>query len=282
MEDVRTAQPREANGLLRRPCIEEFVAAGYTAEGYDSHFGEDWGPGWSNPNWSKAGAKHDDEIDAAARQLGLPDIFVVHSQVRKVATRTVRAQQPTRHRFKQYILGDPHKRLTRRRPVVITSRDLLRNVDTFLADEAAGKLSVHTKDGRRLDLAQLKAGMPILANAPPQQPLYNRRLDSLQHDTPAGNPLPVYVDGTFPGDPAATRALERITAEKKHEAIRQGASEPDDDQIIAEEAVAEAALDSAVDTTEVESPVESEPSPVVDPALDPATSRGGRNKKRGR
>lgn len=37
----------------RRPCIEEFVHAGYKKETYDTRFPEEegWGPGWSNPDW---------------------------------------------------------------------------------------------------------------------------------------------------------------------------------------------------------------------------------------
>jgi hypothetical protein len=248
MEDVTREPPRDANGLLKRPCIEEFMSAGCKAEQYDGYFGEEWGPGWSNPGWTAQGTKDDEELDDAIRQLGLPDVFVVHSQVRRVATRTVRAVQPTRHRFKQYLLGDPHKRLTRRRPVVITARDLLRNVDTFIADEAAGKLSVHTKDGRRLDLVRLKEGLPLLSASPPIPALYNPRLDSIQHDKPAGIPLPVYVDGTFPGDPAAQRALERITAEKKAEAIRHGATEPDPVEEPSEPNVAEASEAAAAES----------------------------------
>ena len=295
MEDVRREPPREANGLLKRPCIEEFVAAGYKAENYDAHFDdEEWGPGWSNPRWTKEGSRQDEEIDAIVRQLELPDTFKVQSQVRKVATRTVRSQHPTRHRFKQYILGDPHKRLTRRRPVVITARDLLRNLDTFIQDELVGKLSIHTHDGRRLDLNQLKAGMPILSNAPPVPALYNRRLDSLQHDKPAGIPLPVYVDGTFPGDPAAQRAMDRMAVEKQAEAVRQGAVEEpvttaetadDAPEIEASNSEVESA-EASPETAEVladegsqDDPVDavpspSDPEPTPPPVADPAAGRG--------
>lgn len=35
----------------KRPCIEEFVHAGYKPEAYDTYFGENYGPGWSDPNW---------------------------------------------------------------------------------------------------------------------------------------------------------------------------------------------------------------------------------------
>jgi len=279
MED-RREPPREANGLLKRPCIEEFVAAGYKAENYDAYFdAEEWGPGWSNPRWTKEGTKYDEEIDDVARKLELPDIFMVHSQVRKVSTRTVRTRQPTRHKFKQYLLGDPHKRLTRRRPVAITARDLLRNLDTFIQDESIGKLSVHTRDGRRLDLNQLKVGMPLLSNAPPVPALYNRRLDSLQHDKPAGIPLPVYVDGTFPGDPAAQRALDRMTTEKQAEAIRQGATE---EPVITEETTENApeieasiseveSVETSPETTEVSGNEEGQDDPVdvLPPPSDP-------------
>jgi hypothetical protein len=262
-------QPREADGRLKRPCLEEFMSAGYAPELYENYFGEAWGPAWSNPNWVRSGAppkpRGPDALDEVVQGLGLPDVLVVHSQVRKVATRTVRTQHPTRHRFKQYLLGDPHKRLTRRRPVVVTARDLVQNVDSFIEHEAVGRLSVHTKDGRRLDLVQLKAGIPVIAAAPPIPAQYNRRLDSLEYDIPAGNPLPIYVDGTFPGDPAAQRALERITAEKQAEAIRQGATEEtptpeesEESEVIEESPVVEEKIEAS--NSEVES-VEAAPEP---------------------
>jgi hypothetical protein len=224
------------------------------------------------------------------QELGLPEILVVHSQVRKVATRTVRTQHPTRHRFKQYLLGDPHKRLTRRRPVVVTARDLVQNVDSFIEHEAVGRLSVHTKDGRRLDLVQLKAGIPVIAAAPPVPAQYNRRLDSLAYDTPAGNPLPTYIDGTYPGDPAAQRALERITAEKQTEAIRQGATEETpavDEPELTEESpaveekieVSNSAVESTEAATEEPPPPPSAPSASSDPALSRSTTHGKKRRR---
>jgi hypothetical protein len=51
--------PDEKKGLFglslvasKRPCIEEFLHAGYAAEEYDVAFKEsDYGAGWSNPDW---------------------------------------------------------------------------------------------------------------------------------------------------------------------------------------------------------------------------------------
>ena len=47
-----TQEPVAATGPKPRPCIEEFVAAGYKATEYDSFFSDpEWGPSWSDPNW---------------------------------------------------------------------------------------------------------------------------------------------------------------------------------------------------------------------------------------
>ena len=227
MTDTHKGLPREADGRLKRPCIEEFVAAGYKKELYDEFFGENYGPGWSNPKWVAANTSYEDERDLSALVEGLPTELHVRSQVRRLGTRTVRATQPTRHRFKNYLFSDPSRRLLRGRPVKITSTELVSNLDDFLDKERIGMLSVHALDGRRIDLALLKAGIPKLEDAPVPAPVYNRQLDSIANDTPAGEALPNYVDGTFEGDPAAERALERLVVEKEAEAERQGVDVPE-------------------------------------------------------
>lgn len=296
---------READGKLKRPCIEEFVAAHYPAEDYDKHFSEEnYGPGWSDPSWAPEGTKYADEADlseyesaVAAAVKEMPTEFHVHSKVRHVSTRTTRVQQPTRHRFKQYLFADPSKRLVRRRPVRISSDQLVRNIDELIQKEEAGILSVHLMDGRRIDLKQLRVGIPAVAEGRPTPPLYNRRLDSAAYDTPAGIPLPQYLDGTFPGDPAAQRATERMVAEKQHEAARQGADEDDgeapDGILDNEEAMAETAEEFATaetlaPTTEAipdVSDLETAAPPVESITVDPAAARGvdaNRNKKGGK
>ena len=190
----------------------------------------------------------------------LPEEFFVHSKVRHVSTRTVRSRQPTRHRFKQYLFGNPSLRLVRKRPVRITAEQLVQNLDELLTKEGSGLLSVHLRDGRQLNLTQLKAGAADVMQAPPTPAMYNRRIDSIAHDVPAGNPMPQYIDGTFPGDPAAQRATERMTAEKQHEAARKGASAPPP----AEPAEPAASVETALEVAVVpETSAESEPEPVA-------------------
>jgi hypothetical protein len=206
------------------PCLEEFVAAGYKAENYEKHFeelrelGDSWGPTWSDPNWK------------AAPRLpeGIPAQLMVCSQVRKLASRTLRRQQPTRHRFKQYLFSDPSKRILRNRPVRITSDDLVKNFAELEAKEACGILAVHTLDGRRLDLASLRDGILSLSAKVPSETKPNPPLDSIANDTPTGISMAQFIDGTFDGDPAAERVLAELTAQKTAEGIRQGAIENPD------------------------------------------------------
>lgn len=203
------------------PCLEEFVAAGYLAENYEKHFeelralGEQWAPTWSNPAWK------------ATPRLpeGIPEQLMVCSQVRKLASRTLRRQQPTRHRFKQYLFSDPSKRILRNRPVRITAEDLVKNFDELQAKEACGILAVHTLDGRRLDLASLRDGILSLSAKVPSDTKPNPPLDSIANDTPTGIAMSQFIDGTFDGDPAAERVLSELTAQKTAEGIRQGAIE---------------------------------------------------------
>ena len=265
----------------RRPTLAEFVAAGYLAERYESHIAS------HEAQLAEAYASGEvtDESfgsDSPTSSAGLPDTFHVRSQVRQVATRTLRAKQPTRHRFKQYLFGNPSKRLTRKRPVRITSDELLGNLSELREKEAAGILSVHALDGRRVNLSSLSPrGIErpeFLAPSVPPAPLPHPPLDSLANDVPAGEAQAQYVDGTFSGDPAAQRAVERITQEKEREASRQGATEDEED----EEPTADQPVDAQVDTSApVDPEAVTELAPVVSDEIDPAAQRSEAAEKKG-
>lgn len=269
---------------MKPPSLEEYVAAGYQAENYEEHFeqlrerGEPWGPTWSDPNW-KAAPKLPD---------GIPDQLMVCSQVRKLASRILRRQQPTRHRFKQYLFSDPSKRILRNRPVRITAADLVKNFAELEAKEACGILAVHTLDGRRLDLASLREGILSLSAKVPSETKPNPPLDSIANDTPAGIPMAQFIDGTFDGDPAAERVLAEITAQKTAEGIRQGAikapdisDEEDPIATVATEPVEDLAEESVVVTEPAEEVVEElPPPPPPTPVSQPASSAKPGKKRR--
>lgn len=201
----------------KRPCLEEFVAARYPAESYDTFFtsaAEDmngnpcipWGPGWSNTGWVNQ------------EKLGeLPAVLHVRSQVRRQATRTQRATAPTRHRFKQYLFGDPSHRLIRNRNLSVQTSRALAGIDELIEKERLGLLTVHLPNGARVDLIALKAAELKVYGLPLPAPQPNPPLDSIANDDPAGNPMPQYIEGSFPGDPAAERALENMLKDKQNE-----------------------------------------------------------------
>ncbi len=277
------------DGVYRvRPCLEEFMAAGYPREDYDKRFGgpveagkEAWGPPWSNPNWRKPTPN------------GLPDTLHVVSQVRRVGTRTARATAPTKHRFKQYLFGDPSHRLVRNRRIVLNTGKVLDNIDELITKEQQGILSVHHADGRRVDLQALKDmraddvfGAPRLASPPPNFPL-----DSIANDTPAGIPYQTFIDGTFDGDVSADRALASMRADKASELgeetepfVDPASEEAHDEQQelssgaegVAEEA---AANTSTTEVTE-EKPAESEVSATADTQLADRPAKHGKKGKR--
>lgn len=202
----------------KRPCLEEFVAARYPAEAYDSWFTsatEDkdgnprvpWGPGWSNPSWSPEFKDRGD----------LPTTLVVRSQVRRQATRMQRARSATRHRFKQYIGGDPSLRLVRNRQITLPTERVLTLIDELITRQRDGMISVHMIDGRPVDLLELKAGVLSVGRVPLPAPQPNPPLDSIANDDPAGNPYPQYIEGSYPGDPEADKVLNRMLEDKKGE-----------------------------------------------------------------
>lgn len=260
------------------PCLEEYVARGYKKENYEAHFPpeEGWLPTWSNPKWVKP--RWEVELPE-----GIPDALVVHSQVRKQSSRLIRKQQPGRQRFKQFLFSDPSKRLLRARPVRITSTDLVTYFDELYAKERAGILAVHTVDGRRLDLSSLREGILSMKGRAPAVSIPTPPLDSIANDTPAGNEMPQYMDGTFVGDPAAERVLASMVEEKTAEGIRQGSiAEPVEDSETAPTTPPEAD-EEALDSAEVPSAPavpDIKPEPVaVSPAMDPAALRAAAKKK---
>jgi hypothetical protein len=149
---------------------------------------------------------------------GLPDILHIKSQVRSRNNRTLRARNPTRHRFKQYLFADPSKRLVRNRALRVPASDVRKNLDELITKEAAGILSVHAPNGQRVDLAALKAGRVSLAPVVPTAPLPNPPLDSAANDIPAGEVMPQHLGGTFAGDPIAQQVAKDLAQQKAEEA----------------------------------------------------------------
>lgn len=301
MEQTNDQAPTLSLALPRgykRPSIEEFVAAHYDAKDYEQFFqAHEARLAAAYASGEVTDESYGYSVTGTGQQTplveGLPDALHIQSQVRKVGTRTTRARQPTRHRFKQYLFGDPSKRLVRSRKVGITSQELVDNFDELLAKEAAGILSVHTTDGRRVNLEVLRQRLsgerpaeveqeeleqdgqdgpvvntaptastaPLIEEPPPPAPLPNPPLDSAANDTPAGVDMPLHVDGTFPGDPAAQRALERMADDKSRE-IERNAEDP-----------ASAPADPTAATVPATDPAASE-----DPAADRASKSASKKK----
>lgn len=211
-----------------RPSLAEFTGPGhgYPASQYDSYFesferrlADAYAAGEvTDENFVdiRDPAYVDDMTDADGD--GLPDTLHVKSQVRSRGNRTLRARQPTRHRFKQYLFSDPSKRLVRNRPLRVPASDVRKNLDELISKEAAGILSVHAPNGQRIDLVALKAGRVSMAPMLPPAPIPNPPLDSAARDVPAGENMPQYIGGTFAGDPIAQQVAKDLSQQKAEEA----------------------------------------------------------------
>ena len=149
----------------------------------------------------------------------LPEKFFVHNMVRRIETRRARAASPRRHRFKQYLFGDPSRRLVRSRPLAITRDELVKHIEELRRRRREGLIEVKTPDGRFLDLETLNIGR---AAPVPQQP--HPPLDSVENDRPAGVMASSMPGGMPYGDPAAARSAQKLGEEKLKEA--EGADEP--------------------------------------------------------
>jgi len=212
-----------------RPTLKRYLSQGYSEENYEKSMAE-YESALSVAYTSGALTDEAYEAEVAARAEddledemvdadgdGLPDLLHVRSQVRAVGNRTQRARNPTRHRFKQYLFADPSKRLVRKRPLRVSAELVRANLDELIEKERVGILSVHAPNGARIDLAALKAGRVVMSAVAPTPPMPNPPLDSAANDTPAGEAMPQYLDGTFVNDPAADDAVDAMKAEKEAE-----------------------------------------------------------------
>lgn len=82
-------------------------------------------------------------------------VYFVESAVRSVHTRTVRAQNPERHRFKQFILGGT-LRLVRNRPVQVTEDQFVKFYDELKGKVSSGAIVVRegSADGPFVDFSK--------------------------------------------------------------------------------------------------------------------------------
>lgn len=208
----------------------------------------------------------------------MPDevtLYKVHSQVRGRTNRTVRAKGPSRHRFKQHILGGS-RRLLRNRPVMITEALLVEFYEELKIKDMQGILSVHTMDGRRIDLSQMKA-----AKAPLPAPKPVGKLDSIADDKPAGLPLETRPGGIPQGDPAQARSAERLEDEKKEE-VETKPEPPDGEGTSRAEAQPETEVKTNPFATEVLEEVAAEPAPEPTPELVKSSPRGSKKQRGGK
>lgn len=130
--------------------------------------------------------------------------FQIHSTVRSVHTKHMRALSAERHRSSM-LLGGGLLRVIRKRPTTVTRGMIVRLLPELMEREAKGMLMVTTQSGLRIDLATMK---PI-EGLPPVVPMPDPPMDSAANDenfiggigegTPqfAGG-LPPYADVPLP------------------------------------------------------------------------------------
>jgi len=107
--------------------------------------------------------------------------YCLHSTVRSLKTRTLRATQPTHVRRTQFVL-DTQRRLVPGRPTVISEEELSRNLETLKQLERDGVLEVKLPTGEPVDLLHLAPKQKT-----PDPKLHPERLpDSAHNDLPIG------------------------------------------------------------------------------------------------
>jgi hypothetical protein len=137
------------------------------------------------------------------------DFHVINTS-RGRANRTLRAQQPSRVRYKQY-LGSEQLRSVRCRPLVVSAEWVEKNLEELKKKSAIGAIEVRTPDGRLVDLSTLEA-----APAPAEVPQPNPPLDSAANDENRGRFYPKFADGATIGE--AIEHREEVDARAEAEA----------------------------------------------------------------
>jgi hypothetical protein len=143
--------------------------------------------------------------------------YAIHNTVRGRHNRTLRAQQPVHHRFKQ-VIGDAQRRLIRGRPLVLGEDEFKRHLEDIKAKAALGILEVRTPAGEVVDLETLKPVVP-----PPAPPLPHPPLDTIARDLPWGQEMSSHP-GDEPRNPKEPSLLSDLARGEEEEETA-----PDDD-----------------------------------------------------
>lgn len=123
--------------------------------------------------------------------------YMIHSTVRKVETRLLRAVAPQHHKLVQRLAGGDIL-VRRARPTAVTESKLLKNLAELRQAEKEGRIRVTTNTGRPVDLDSL-APKPVVAVS---KPLPNPPLDSAANDRTYGSGVGVVMPQHARGDTA--------------------------------------------------------------------------------
>lgn len=115
-------------------------------------------------------------------------MYLVHSTIKTRGNPTVRR--------KVQFVGSQQTRLLKKRPLQITEEQLLKDLAEYTAKEKKGLLVVKTRDGRKVDLLNIKTGEPIpTEEATPTPPLAHPPLDSAANDINGGEKMSQFKGG---------------------------------------------------------------------------------------
>mgnify|MGYP000588513635 CR=1 FL=1 len=142
-------------------------------------------------------------------------IYVLHSGIRKLRTRSLRRHNPmtARSRFVQK-LGGGAILVRRARPARVTGEVLARHLEEIKAQVAKGALEVRTLTGQLVDLVTFKSAELPVTKPQPEPPVDSLADDHPADDEPADPDVELVDDGSADPDvegvaPDTTPALLR-------------------------------------------------------------------------
>ncbi len=139
------------------------------------------------------------EETQAAPAKGKPEVFRIHSMVRKVQTKNLRMKSAVHHRFVQRF-GGGIITVRRARPATVTRALLERHAKEIQKAIDEGKVIVKTLTGAVVDLNTFTSQPQEVVS----KPLPNPPLDSAENDKTfehgVGEKMPLFEGGGVPGD----------------------------------------------------------------------------------
>lgn len=147
--------------------------------------------------------------------------YMIHSMVRKVETRLLRAVAPQHHRLVQRLAGGDII-VRRARPAVVTESKLLKHLAEVRQAEKEGRICVTTPQGRPVDLDSLTPSLAAVVSKPLPNPPVDSAANDKTYGAGVGVVMPQHARGSTIMSTGLPKTLETLTKESEEDSVPAG------------------------------------------------------------